>query len=281
MATDKLGETIDLGDNYILCGIVRRVDGNNVVVITGLNGEHAVRVKNNEVVRLDSMSSVAYVDQQINLAIVLASSLFQPLDATLTALAGVATAADRVPYFTGTDTATYTGLTSAGRALIDDATAADQRTTLGLGALATLATVGTSQIDNDAVTFAKLLNSAAAGCSVIGRSTNSAGDFAEIAAGSDNLPLRRVSNALAFGTLLATAALTVSATDKVLGRATAGSGAVEEIACTSQGRGLMAISGALDGDLLYYSGGWQLLKIGTAGDHLVVGDGGVPAWQTP
>lgn len=45
--------------------------------------------------------------------------------------------------------------TAAGRALLDDAAASNQRTTLGLGALATLATVAAAQIDSGAVTFVK------------------------------------------------------------------------------------------------------------------------------
>lgn len=67
----------------------------------------------------------------------------QPLDTTLTALAAVATSADLLIYATGTDTFATTTLTAAGRALIDDASAAAQRTTLGLGTAA-LETVGTA-----------------------------------------------------------------------------------------------------------------------------------------
>lgn len=63
----------------------------------------------------------------------------QPIDATLTALAGVTTAADKLIYATGADTFGTTDLTSAGRALLDDADASAQRTTLGLGTAATLA----------------------------------------------------------------------------------------------------------------------------------------------
>ncbi|HEA3624231.1 TPA: tail fiber protein [Escherichia coli] len=42
----------------------------------------------------------------------------QPLDATLTALAGLATGANKLPYFTGTDTVSQTDLTSVGRDIL-------------------------------------------------------------------------------------------------------------------------------------------------------------------
>lgn len=100
--------------------------------------------------------------------------------------------------------------TQAGRDLLDDATASDQRTTLGLGALATqgdgdkgditVATGGTVwTIDNGVISTAKVAD--------------------------DAVTYAKIQN--------------VSATDKLLGRSTAGAGDIEEITCTSAGRALL------------------------------------------
>lgn len=83
---------------------------------------------------------------------------YQPLDAELTAIAGLTSAANKGIQFTGSGTAATFDLTAAGKALLDDASAADQRATLGLGSLATLNTVGTLNISSDAVTYEKIQN---------------------------------------------------------------------------------------------------------------------------
>ena len=61
-----------------------------------------------------------------------ASGSYQPLDATLTALAALATVANTAIVFTGTDTAVLMTVTPYARTLVDDPDAATARATLGL-----------------------------------------------------------------------------------------------------------------------------------------------------
>ena len=64
---------------------------------------------------------------------------YQPIDADLTAIAALTSAADRLPYATGAGAWSLATFTAAGRALVDDADNTAQRTTLGLGSIATQA----------------------------------------------------------------------------------------------------------------------------------------------
>lgn len=79
----------------------------------------------------------------------------QPSDSELTAIAGLVSASDRVPYFTGSGTASLATFTAAGRALVGDADATAQRTTLGLA-------IGTNvqAYDADLTTYAGITPSA-------------------------------------------------------------------------------------------------------------------------
>jgi hypothetical protein len=123
--------------------------------------------------------------------------------------------------------------------------------------------VTTTKIADANVTDAKISNRTA--LSVFGRSANSAGVGADIAAGSDGQVLRRSGTAMGFGTVatagIADAAVTLAkmadmATASLLGRNTAGTG-VPEVLSASTARSLLTLD--FHGAGLYESGGDQAM----------------------
>jgi hypothetical protein len=150
-------------------------------------------------------------------------------------------------------------------------------TTLGFG------TVATAGIANNAVTDAKIRQSA--GLTVIGRAANSTGDVADIGAGVDGYVLRRIGTLLGFGPIttagidddqVTNAKLRNSGALSVIGRsanstgdpadisAVAASGAVLRESGSALGFGTIATAGIADGAV-------TLAKIGDLAESRIIG----------
>ena len=140
-------------------------------------------------------------------------------------------------------------LTAAGRALLDDADASAQRTTLGLGSLAVQNTVGsgnydagsivTADIADSAITTAKIADSGVTTVKIVDANITAdklASDAVTTAKIIDSgVTTAKIADAaVSYSKIQAT-----STSDVLLGRSSASGGTVEEIACTSAARSIL------------------------------------------
>jgi hypothetical protein len=124
----KSGNTISVGDAELLAlaGLTSAAD--SLPYFTG-SGTAAIATFTATARTLVDDTSTGAMRTTLGLAI---GTDVQAYDAELAAIAGLTSAADQLPYFTGSGTAALTSLTATGRSLIDDTSTSAMRTTLGL-----------------------------------------------------------------------------------------------------------------------------------------------------
>jgi hypothetical protein len=126
MATDQTGRTVAADEVYLLAGRVRRIEASDLVVVLGNGNTAAHRAKASDLVRVDDvvvtngsrpftspqsqtalpteaahLAPKLYVDNAIDTLIAIAVSLFQPLSAILTAIAGATGTPSSTTYLRG------------------------------------------------------------------------------------------------------------------------------------------------------------------------------------
>ena len=180
------------------------------------------------------------LDARTNLGLEIGTDV-QAYDAGLNSIAGLTTAADQSIYLTGADTYAAYNLTAFGRSLLDDADAAAGRTTLGLGSLATLNTITSSEISDLTIVTADLGEASV----TVSKLNLNAGELAGNLIANNGIATAQLDDSAVTTAKVADNAITyaklqnTSTDDIIIGRVTAGAGDLEEITCTAAGRALI------------------------------------------
>ena len=143
---DGVATALNVGNTSVSVGNVR-ITGNSIAPIVA-GGGLAITTPTITGGSISGITDIAVADggtgasdpavARTNLGLAIGTNV-QAYDATLQSLAALGTAADKYAYTTGVDTWAEGAITAAGRAILDDADAVAQRTTLGLGTMATQA----------------------------------------------------------------------------------------------------------------------------------------------
>jgi len=103
------------------------------------------------ITRASGFDTFATTPSAANLATLVTGESYGLTDAELAALAGLTSAVDALPYFTGSGTAAVTTLTSAARTVLDDTSTANMLTTLGAAPIASPTFTGTVNLPGTTV----------------------------------------------------------------------------------------------------------------------------------
>lgn len=172
----------------------------------------------------------------------------QALNSNLTAISGLTSAANKLPYFTGSGTAALTDITTFARSLLDDVDAAAARTTLGVSDASTLTsgilpdarlsgTYTGASIGGNAATATKLATArtingvnfdGTANITIVDATkqplNNTLSSLASLVAGADNLPYFTGAGTLGLATITAVARNLLAATTQAAQRSALGLG---------------------------------------------------------